>query len=194
MPPLRTAVTQGPYAESAEQGCDGVEAVLEACEAMADVHVHLLAAPVLPCLSIPRTLTRHRDDRLTDEEDEMTQSMSQYVVLLPGDEAEWEAAPEERRQSTYAQHREFAKLLEERGHRVTGGAELAHSRETKLLRTAADGTQTVTDGPFAETVEQLTGFYLIDSPDLDDLLEVCKVLGKGEGVIEVREMKGGTSS
>ena len=124
----------------------------------------------------------------------MTESMSQYVVLLPGDEAEWEAAPEERRQATYAQHREFAKLLEERGHRVTGGAELAHSRETKLLRTAADGTQTVTDGPFAETVEQLTGFYLIDSADLDDLLEVCKVLGKGEGVIEVREMKGGTSS
>ena len=124
----------------------------------------------------------------------MTQSMSQYVVLLPGDEAEWEAAPEEHRQATYAQHHEFAKLLEERGHRVTGGAELAHSRETKLLRTSADGTQTVTDGPFAETVEQLTGFYLIDSPDLDDLLEVCKVLGKGEGVIEVREMKGGTSS
>ena len=120
--------------------------------------------------------------------------MTEYVVLLPGDEAEWEAAPGERRQATYTQHREFAQLLEERGHRVTGGAELAHSRETKLLRTAPDGTQTVTDGPFAETVEQLTGFYLIDSPDLDDLLEVCKVLGKGEGVIEVREMKGGTSS
>jgi hypothetical protein len=145
-------------------------------------------------MSIPSRLVRHRDDTLADEEDEMTQSMSQYVVLLPGDEAEWEAAPEERRQATYAQHHEFAKLLEERGHRVTGGAELAHSRETKLLRTTADGTQTVTHGPFAETVEQLTGFYLVESADLEDLLEVCKVLGKGEGVIEVREMKGGTSS
>jgi hypothetical protein len=145
-------------------------------------------------MSIPSRLVRHRDDTLADEEDEMTQSMSQYVVLLPGDEAEWEAAPEERRQATYAQHHEFAKLLEERGHRVTGGAELAHLRETKLLRTTADGTQTVTDGPFAETVEQLTGFYLVESADLEDLLEVCKVLGKGEGVIEVREMKGGTSS
>jgi hypothetical protein len=145
-------------------------------------------------MSILLFLFRHRDDTLADEEDEMTQSMSQYVVLLPGDEAEWEAAPEERRQATYAQHHEFAKLLEERGHRVTGGAELAHSRETKLLRTTADGTQTVTDGLFAETVEQLTGFYLVESADLEDLLEVCKVLGKGEGVIEVREMKGGTSS
>src|SRR4029079_5335013 len=98
----------------------------------------------------------------------MTESMSQYVVLLPGDEAEWEAAPEERRQATYAQHREFAQLLEERGHRVTGGAELSHSRGTQPPRTASHSPQTVTDGPFAETVEQLTGFYLIDSADLDD--------------------------
>ena len=120
--------------------------------------------------------------------------MTQYVVLLPGDEAAWAAAPEEQRQATYARHAEFARLLEERGHRVTGGAELAHSREAKVLRTAPDGTQTVTDGPYSEAVEQLTGFYLVDTADLDDLLEVCKVLGRGEGVIEVRECKGGTSS
>jgi hypothetical protein len=125
-----------------------------------------------------------------DQEEEMTQ----YVVLLPGDEAEWEAATEDRRQATYAQHHEFAKLLEERGHRVTGGAELAHSREAKVLRTTTDGRHSVTDGPYAETVEQLTGFYLVETSDLDDLLEVCKVLGKGEGVIEVRECKAGTSS
>jgi hypothetical protein len=122
------------------------------------------------------------------------ETMTEYVVLLPGDEAEWEAATEERRQATYAKHVEFSKLLEERGHRVTGGAELAHSREAKLLRTDADGKQTVTDGPYAESVEQLTGFYVIDTSDLDDLLEVCKVLGEGEGVIEVRECKGGSSS
>jgi hypothetical protein len=120
--------------------------------------------------------------------------MTEYVVLLPGDEAEWEAATEDRRQATYAQHQDFAKLLEERGHRVTGGAELAHSREAKVLRTDPAGTHTVTAGPYAETVEQLTGFYIVDTSDLDDLLEVCKVLGKGEGVIEVRECKGGTSS
>jgi hypothetical protein len=112
--------------------------------------------------------------------------MTQYIVLLPGDEAEWEAAPEEHRQATYAQHHEFAKLLEERGHRVTGGAELAHSRETKLLRTSADGTQTVTDGPFAETVEQLTGFYLVETDDLDDLVQVVGMLAGPEGGVEIR--------
>jgi hypothetical protein len=120
--------------------------------------------------------------------------MTEYVVLLPGDEAAWAAATEDQRQATYAKHREFAKLLEERGHRVTGGAELAHSREAKVLRTDGDGNQTVTDGPYSEAVEQLTGFYVIDTSDVDDLLEVCKVLGEGEGVIEVRECKGGSSS
>ena len=120
--------------------------------------------------------------------------MTEYVVLLPGDEAFWAAATEEQRQATYAQHREFAKLLEERGHRVTGGAELAHSREAKVLRTSPDGTQTITEGPYSEAVEQLTGFYVIETSDLDDLLDVCKVLGKGESVIEVRECKGGSSA
>ncbi len=120
--------------------------------------------------------------------------MTEYVVLLPGDEAYWAAASEDQRQATYAQHREFAKLLEERGHRVTGGAELAHSSEAKVLRTDPDGGQRITDGPYSEAVEQLTGFYIIDTADLDDLMDVCKVLGKGEGVIEVRECKGGSSS
>ena len=116
--------------------------------------------------------------------------MTEYVVLLPGDESAWATATEDQRQATYLQHREFAKLLEERGHRVTGGSELANSGEAKVLRTAADGTQTITDGPYSESVEQLTGFYVIESSSLEDLLEVCKVLGKGEGVIEVRECKG----
>ena len=116
--------------------------------------------------------------------------MTEYIVLLPGNEAEWAAATEEHRQATFEKHREFAKLLEERGHRVTGGSELAPSTEAKVLRTDAAGTQTVTDGPYAETVEQITGFYVIESGDLDDLIEVCKVLGQGEGVIEIRACKG----
>jgi hypothetical protein len=112
--------------------------------------------------------------------------MSEYVVLLPGNEAAWESTPQEQKQHTYDRHREFARLLEERGHKVTGGSELAHSREAKVVRTSSDGSQTVTDGPYAETVEQLTGFYIIESDDVDGLLEICKVLGRGESVIEVR--------
>ena len=119
--------------------------------------------------------------------------MTQYVVLLPGDESAWEDTPQADKERVYSIHREFAQALEERGHKVTGGSELAHSRDAKVLRTASDGTHTVTDGPYAETVEQLTGFYVVDSPDLDDLIEVCKILGRGEGAIEIRAAAGGAS-
>ena len=110
--------------------------------------------------------------------------MTTYAVLLPGDEATWESATEEQRAAMYARHGEFARLLEERGHKVTGGAELTHSRTAKVVR--ADGARiAVTDGPYAETVEQLTGFYTIETDDLDDLLEVVGILADG-GAVEVR--------
>ena len=117
--------------------------------------------------------------------------MSSYVVLLPGDESMWEAAPEAQKQEMYALHAEFAKLLAERGHQVTGGAELAPSSEAQVLRTSADGGQTVTQGPYAESAEQLTGFYVVETDNLDDLVDVCKTLGRGEGAIEIRECRGG---
>ncbi|MGY2701692.1 MULTISPECIES: YciI family protein [unclassified Nocardioides] len=107
--------------------------------------------------------------------------MTTYAVLLPGDEATWESASEEQRAAMYARHGEFARLLGERGHQVTGGAELTHSRNAKVVRASG-----VTDGPYAETVEQLTGFYLVETDDLDDLLEVVRVLAGTDGAIEVR--------
>lgn len=120
--------------------------------------------------------------------------MTEYVVLIPGDESVWERAPQADKEAMYAIHRQFAQALEERGHKVTGGSELAHSREAKVLRTDADGTHTVTDGPYAETVEQLTGFYIVQSEDLDDLVDVCKILGRGESAIEIRAAASGPSS
>ncbi|MFC7404228.1 YciI family protein [Georgenia alba] len=111
--------------------------------------------------------------------------MTEYVVLLPADESTWERATAEQRAAVYERHREFARALAERGHTVTGGAELTHSRETRQVR-RDDGRVVVTDGPYAETVEQLSGFYLIESDDLEDLLEVCALLADGDGAVEVR--------
>lgn len=111
--------------------------------------------------------------------------MTEYAVLIPGDEATWAAATEEQRSAMYARHSRFAELLAERGHRVTGGAELAPSASAKLVRSAGGRVQ-VTEGPYAETAEQLTGFYLVESDDLEDLLEVVGFLAEGEGALEVR--------
>jgi hypothetical protein len=107
--------------------------------------------------------------------------MTTYAVLLPGDEAAWESSPEEERAATFARHGEFARLLAERGHTITGGAELTHSRSGKVVRAGG-----VTDGPYAESVEQLGGFYTVETDDLDDLLDVCRLLAGPEGAVEVR--------
>ncbi len=110
--------------------------------------------------------------------------MTEYVVLLPGDESRWEQADTETRKRVYAVHEEFTRLLAERGHTVTGGAELEHSRRARVVR-GQRGSVTVTEGPYAETVEQLSGFYVVQSDDLDDLLDLCGLLAGEEGV-EVR--------
>jgi len=112
--------------------------------------------------------------------------MTDYVILLPGNEATWEHASPEDKATVYAKHEEFARTLQARGHKITGGAELAHSRSTKQVTQAGDGRVAVTDGPYAETVEQLTGFYLVQSDDLDDLLQICGILADAENVVEVR--------
>jgi len=64
-------------------------------------------------------------------------------------------------------HTEFSRVLAERGHTITGGAELRSTRTAMTVRGTAESV-TVTDGPFAETAEQLGGFYVVETDDLDD--------------------------
>ena len=111
--------------------------------------------------------------------------MTDYAILLPGDDTTYFEGTDEHRAATHARHVEFAAALAARGHTITGGAQLTAAKETKVVRGVA-GDVTVTDGPYAETVEQLTGFYLVRSDDLDDLLDVCAILADGDGAIEVR--------
>lgn len=117
-----------------------------------------------------------------------------YVVLLPGDESAWEEATQEHRDAVYARHDQFGKQLRAQGFTVAGGAELTHSRETKLVRADADGNVMVSDGPFAETAEQLTGYYEIETDDLDGLLQLVGLVAgpdhdrAGMGGVEVRRI------
>jgi hypothetical protein len=112
--------------------------------------------------------------------------VTEYALLIPGDESVWENMTQEQRAAHFACHDEFTKALESRGHKVTGGAELTHSRTARTLRRDGDRL-TVTDGPYAETVEQLGGFYVVSTDDLADLIEVSKILLKAEVALEIRE-------
>ncbi len=112
--------------------------------------------------------------------------MTEYIVLLTGDERTWEQASAEERAAIFAQHDEFSRLLSERGHTITAGAELTRARTGKVVRRTPDGGVAITDGPYVESVEQLGGFYVVDSDDLDDLLQICAVLATVEEGVEVR--------
>lgn len=110
--------------------------------------------------------------------------MTEYVVLISGDDARWwDQMTEEEAKQGYAEHGRFSEELERRGHKIIGGAELHRSSET---RTIPAGGGAVTEGPYAETAEQVGGFYQVESDDLDDLLDVCQILAKTGDVIEVR--------
>ena len=87
--------------------------------------------------------------------------MTDYVVLLPGDEGAWEAAPR-RAQAVSRSTSEFAKPSRSAG-TGSGRGGAAHSREAKILRTRADGPRTRLRRSVAEPVEQLTGFYLVEA-------------------------------
>jgi hypothetical protein len=103
----------------------------------------------------------------------------EYAVLLYGDERKWLEADDAERTRIYGQHNEFMRLLDEHGHKMTGGAELRGVSTAKTVRGTADSV-TVTDGPFAETAEQLGGFYLVETDDVDDLIKLVGIISGGE--------------
>lgn len=115
--------------------------------------------------------------------------MTEYIVLIPDSEADWAAKDQAERDRVYGRHREFAAALAERGHTVTGGAELTPVAQARVVRRGPGGLE-VTEGPYAESTEQLSGFYVVESDDLDDLLQCVGILvdaeAGAEGAIEVR--------
>ena len=99
--------------------------------------------------------------------------MTQYLVLLPSPEGRYATATEQEKQDLHTAHTEFVELLERRGHKRLGGAQLVPSTQARVVRGSALDDVTLTDGPYAESAEQLAGYYLVDSDDVDDLAQVC---------------------
>jgi len=87
-----------------------------------------------------------------------------------------------------AKHMAFSREL---GPKRIGGSGLKSTASATSVRTQA-GAKSVHDGPFAETKEQLGGFYLIEAPDLDAAIAIAKKVPlASDGCIEIRPMLGG---
>jgi hypothetical protein len=87
-----------------------------------------------------------------------------------------------------AQTAEYMAWGEEMGARgVLGGGERLRPTTSATTVRVRDGEVLTSDGPFAETKEQMGGFYLVDCKDLDEAIEVAsKIPGAQHGSIEVR--------
>jgi hypothetical protein len=116
----------------------------------------------------------------------------QYALLIYEDEAAYRDESGRAWQEIIAQHEAFAAELVAQG-LLRGGAGLKTVDTATTVRKAG-GQHTLHDGPFAESKEQLGGFYLIDVPDLDAALAWARKLPlAGDGAVEVRPVIGGTT-
>jgi hypothetical protein len=96
------------------------------------------------------------------------------VVLLAADETRWAEATPQERQGVMDAHTAFHKAVADRATMLAGEA-LAGSPQARTLR-HVDGAPVVTEGPYAETAEQIGGFYLIEAESLDLVVELCEEL------------------
>lgn len=114
-----------------------------------------------------------------------------YMLAIYEDEANYPGGEDgEAWRAVLAKHMAFGGGLAQSGAEFQGaGLHLSHAATT--VRTAADGSQMVHDGPYAETRELLGGFYVVDVPDLDAALHWAKKLPLGaHGAVEVRPVLG----
>ena len=101
-----------------------------------------------------------------------------YFVLLAGygELPLWDELTAEEQEGQIAQLSAFGEACAVRpGVEILSDAPLGDGSTATTLRTRG-GELTITDGPFAEAAEQIGGFYLLDAPDLDTVIELCRIL------------------
>lgn len=107
------------------------------------------------------------------------------MLLIYENEADWEALTQEERGESIGRHIDLARRLREEGRFLYGDGLQSTSTATTVRK--LDGKVVLTDGPFAETKEQLGGFYVIEAEDLDQALaDAASISNRAGEVVEVR--------
>ena len=109
----------------------------------------------------------------------------QYLLLIYGDERAWESMPPDEQEKSMQAWLDYTQWLKDSGAHIAGDA-LASTSAATTVR-VRDGETITTDGPFAETKEQLGGYYLIEAENLDDAIAIAaRCPGAYAGTMEVR--------
>ena len=109
----------------------------------------------------------------------------QYLCLIYDNEQVFQNLGEDERNQVFGEYGAFTESIRESGNYVAGDALQPTSTATTVR--IRDGKTLVTDGPFAETKEQLGGYYLVDAKDMDEALKIAERIPSARyGSIEVR--------
>ncbi len=112
--------------------------------------------------------------------------MPEYLLMIVGDDDAYQALSEEQSKDMYAGHYAFMDAVRTAGIPLGPSAELSDAAGARTLH--ADGV--VTDGPFAESKEQIGGFYTIEVPTIEDAVEWARKIPMLPGdKIEVRKQR-----
>ena len=104
------------------------------------------------------------------------------MLLIYGDEQAWD---EKERQACYQESTQLANELRASGHYLA--ASPLHLSHTATCVTVRQGKRFWTDGPFAETREQLGGYFLVDAKDLDEAIGIAgRIPAARLGTVEIR--------
>lgn len=109
----------------------------------------------------------------------------QYLLLIYGSESRWDKLDGPERNKTLQEFGAFTQSIHKSGH-LRGGNELDLTSKATTVR-VRNGKPMVTDGPFAETREQLGGYYLVEAKDQEDAIAIAARIPSARwGSIEVR--------
>jgi hypothetical protein len=109
----------------------------------------------------------------------------QYILLIYGDETEGTAMSPEDQAKGAQEWVDYTRWLKDKGYHLAGDA--LHPTSDATTVRVRDGKTITTDGPFAETKEQLGGYYLVECKDLDEALEAAARIPIGpHGSVEIR--------
>ena len=110
-----------------------------------------------------------------------------YMLLIYHSEQSWGDLTEQEKQKIYGEYRRFTEEIMGNGNHL-GGSELHPTSMATSVR-VRDGQTLAIDGPFAETKEQLGGYYLIEAANLDQAIGIAARIPSAQtGTIEVRPL------
>ena len=108
-----------------------------------------------------------------------------YLLLIYENEAQWAGVSQAEQGKIFEEYMVYTNDIKKKGHYIGGQALKPVSTATTVK--VKDGRTLTTDGPFAETREQLGGFYMIDAADLDTAIGIAaRIPSARVGRIEVR--------